>query len=320
METKKQRWTRTRSILKLKVNGPSIKPGRIPIPELLVLCEKAQSAINRQADALRGRPSVRRGRPTVEVKNECTLELFAIGKGSAVMSFAAPEPPPDSQQELDLEIDRLGVASVREVIASIQSLKADKGAYIDPGVRRSLQDMGVLLSNGLTTIEWSTPSLKGRRRNTVVFDRSVSDRLNEPSTSPSQIPVEIDGRLEMADFQPSDLKCIIHTSEGHRTTCSFHPDLEEEVYVALRHIARVKGTATINPITKRPDHITLSSVVILDPFLGRLSEEFFSGLSIEQLTKAQGVDPTYDLRKVGNVWPDEDDIDTFLAGVYERRS
>jgi hypothetical protein len=303
------------------VNGPHIKPGRIPIPELLVLCQHAQSAVNRQAEVLRGKRGLRPGPTATLVKDECTLELFAIGKGSAVMSFAGPESQPRPQGDLDLDMEKLGEAAVRKVIASIRNLKKKQTVpSMDIGVKRSLQEMGVLLSNGVRTIEWSTPGVRGKqRRMTAVFDSDTRDRINEVKPSASTRTIDIDGRLEMADFKLEDLKCIIHTPEGNRVTCSFTSDLEDDVYKALRHVARVTGDADINPTTKRPEHIALSTVRVLDPFFGNAGE-FFSGLSVEQLTKAQGVDPAHDLRTLKNAWPENDDVEAFLAGVYQART
>jgi hypothetical protein len=282
-----------------------------------------QTAINRQADVLRGKRGLRPGPIAALVKQECTLELFSVGKGSpaAVMSFAGPEPQQRSKQrDLDLEIRKLGEAAVHDVVAYVESVRTDPHAAIDPGVRRSLQEMGALLKNGLKSIELSAPALNGRhRRIKAVIDQDTLKRINEPAHRGHTKPVQLDGRLEMADFKRDDLKCIIHTSDDRRVVCSFQPELGNDVYNALRHIARVHGIGTINPKTKRPEHIELSSVAVLDPFLGH-THDFVSGLGIADLAKAQGVDPTADLRTIGAAWPDDEDLDKFLAGVYERRS
>jgi hypothetical protein len=120
----------------------------------------------------------------------------------------------------------------------------------------------------------------------------------------------------MADFKLGDLKCIIHSPDGQRVTCSFTADIEDDVYQALRHVARVTGTATTSPRTNRTEQIALSSVKVLDPFFGH-TEDFFSGVSLEQLTKAQGVDPMFDLRTLRNVWLEDEDVDTFLAAIEQ---
>ena len=310
-----KRQKRPRSILRLKVHGPHIKPGRIPIPELLVICEQAQLAVNRQAEVLRGKPGLRPGPTATLVKDECTLELFSIGRGSAVMSFAGPEPKPQAQTDLDLDIETLGEAAVREVVMSLRAAKGRKKTSItmDVGVKRSFQEMGKLLNNGVSKIEWSTlGTARSRSRVTAVFDDQARTRIDNSEQGSSLKPVNIDGRLEMADFKHGDLKCIIHTPEGQRVTCSFTADIEDDVYQALRHVARVTGSASINPKTERIEHIALSSVKVLDPFFDH-SQAFFASMTLEQLTKAQGVDPTFDLRTLKDAWPEDEDVEAFLA-------
>lgn len=308
---------RPKSILRLKVNGPHIRPGRIPIPELLVICEQAQTAVNRQAEVLRGKRGLRPGPTTTLVKDECTLELFSIGRGSAVLSFAGPEPKHQAQADLGLDIDKLGEAAVREVVKALRSVKRRTPIAMDVGVKRTFQEMGKLLINGINRIEWSTPGVRGNgSRVTAVFDDVARARIDETVANSSSKRIEIDGRLEMADFKLGDLKCIIHTPDGQRVTCSFTADIEDGVYQALRHIARVTGIATINPKTKRTEQIALSSVKVLDPFFGHTGD-FFSSLSLEQLTKAQGVDPAFDLRTLKNAWPEDEEVETFLAAIEQ---
>jgi hypothetical protein len=299
----------------LKVTGPHIKPGRIPVPELLVICEQAQTAVNRQAEVLRGRRGLRPGPTATLVKDECTLELFSIGRGSAVISFAGPETKPQAQGALDLELATLGESAVREVVKSLRSVKTKKSVSMDIGVKRTFQDLGKLLDNGVRKIEWSVPGQAGKgSRMTATFDETARQRIEESPTDDVVKHVEIDGRLEMADFKLGDLRCIIHTPDGQRVTCSFGTEIEDDVYKALRHVARVTGTATINARTKRTEQIALQSVKALDPFLEQV-DDFFSGLNLEQLTKAQGVDPTFDLRRLTDAWPQDEDVETFLAAV-----
>jgi hypothetical protein len=306
---------RARSILRLKVSGPHIKPGRIPVPELLVICEQAQTAVNRQAEVLRGKRGLRPGPTATLVKDECTLELFSIGRGSAVISFTGPETRPQVQGDLDLELERLGEAAVREVVKSLRSVRTKTPVTMDIGVKRTFQELGKLLDNGVRKIEWSVPGHAGKRsRVTAIFDDAARRRIDEAPQDVASTPIEIDGRLEMADFKFGDLKCIIHTPDGQRVTCSFGAEIEDDVYKALRHVARVTGVATINTRTKRTEQIGLRSVRVVDPFLGNV-EDFFSGVSLEQLTKAQGVDPTFDLRTLKDSWPEDEDVEAFLAAI-----
>lgn len=315
---------RPKSILRLKVSGPHIKPGRIPIPELLEICAHAQSAVNRQAEVLRGKPGLRPGPTATIVKTECTLELFAIGRGSAALSFAGPEAPPNPKQSVlqgmeDLE--KLGEAAVKKVVTSIRAAKGPRWTRdsMEVGVRRSLEEMGKVLNGRVNKIEWIAPAVRGKSSQVkAVFDQAVAERISGTNSVAGRTPKQLDGRLEMADFKMEDLKCIIHISGGQRIPCSFTPDLENDVYRALRHVVRITGTAITNPKTRKIEGLELSTVRILDPHLGS-AEDFFAGLTLEQLTKAQGVDPTFDLRTLNNAWFEDEDIETFLAAAQQGR-
>jgi len=309
-----------KSILRMKVRGAHIKPGRIPIPELLIICDQAQKAVNRQAEVLRGKKGLRPGPTATVVKEECTLELFKIGRGSAQISFAAPDPPAHPQGVLDIDIEHLGEAAVREVVRSLRGAQRGKGTTMDPGVRRSFQEMGEILANGVSSIDFFVPGQRGKRGQASVsakFDHHVWERINEKKNT-TTTDVTLDGRLEAADFLLEDLKCVLHVADGQRITCSFAQENEDAIYKALRHITRITGAATINSKTRRIEHIALATVAVLDPFLAP-TDDFFSNRSIQQLTESQGTDPAFDLRTLEHGWPADDDVDAFLAAIEQHR-
>jgi hypothetical protein len=318
----RRKQVRPKSVLQLKVKGPHIRPGRIPIPELLVICEQAQQAIHRQAEALEGRKSLKPGPKSADVLEKCTLELFAIGKGSAVMSFAAPDLPPPPQRDMldlpDLELPTLGETAVLAVVNSIDSIHRGNVDIVEKGVIRSFQGLGALLVNGVSSIEWIVPRGTGRKRTVALFDQEVRERVQERLEKPEPKLVTMEGILEMADFKPTDLKCLIHTEGDYRVPCTFTKDLSDDVYNALRHAARIHGVAMVNPRTKRPEEIELRSVAVLDPHLID-AESFFAGQGLQDLAKAQGITVG------GRILPSEEResdeaTDAFLAHIYGLRA
>ena len=191
-------------------------------------------------------------------------------------------------------------------------------AHLDGGVKQSLQQMGKLFSNGISKIDWIVPNEPGRSgRLKARFDGAVLARLEQAHAGKSRNEITMDGRLEMADFKIDDLKCIVHTPDGQRVVCTFTKDLEDDVYKALRGIARVTGLGTYVQPSNRLERIDLYSVKKLDPFLGE-GESFFESLSLAELTKAQGVDPAFDLRTLPNTWPEDEDVEAFLEAIGER--
>jgi len=318
MERKKRR---AKSVLRLKVNGSAITPGRIPIPQLVAICEQAQTAIHRQAEARKGRKSLKPGRVSADVAETCTLELFAIGSGSAVLSFAPPESPPMPPDLLELagiEADTLSAVAVLEVVESIDMIRDGAINDVEIGVLKSFQEMSEVFGEGISAIEWIVPRKPGHKRTVAVFDRTVSDRIKAVDLEATEKPVVLDGILEMADFKASDLKCIIHTSADQRVPCSFTEDLADDVYKALRHATRITGTGSINPKTKRPDSIEIESVQILDPNLID-ADSFFAGQTLSELATAQGVRAGAKIEPLDDGESDEE-TDAFLAAIYLLRS
>src|ERR1700689_2170673 len=81
-----------RLVLQLRVDGPGIRRGRVPIPELVTICQEMQNAISRQAEALEGRKTVHPGPVSLIIRRECTLELVGIKGGCATLQFDVGTP------------------------------------------------------------------------------------------------------------------------------------------------------------------------------------------------------------------------------------
>src|SRR5690606_34812294 len=139
-------------------------------------------------------------------------------------------------------------------------------------------------------------------------------RLEKSPKGKTYNEVSMDGRLEMADFKIDDLKCIIHAPDGQRVLCTFKKELEDEVYDALRGIARVSGLGTYIQPSNRLDRIELYSVKKYNPFLSG-EETLVESRSLSELAKAQGVDPTDDLRTLQGSCPGYVDLEVFLAAT-----
>ncbi len=62
-------------LLQIKVDGPGIQKGRIPIPDLIRICQETQNAVNRQAEAIEGRSTIHPGPVAANIQHECTLDF-----------------------------------------------------------------------------------------------------------------------------------------------------------------------------------------------------------------------------------------------------
>lgn len=312
---KQQRRRSVQPTLTLKVNGPDIRPGRIPIPDLLTILQHAQSAVNRQAEALEGRAQTLRPGPKIgKVQHECTLDLVSIGKGSATLGFDPAKP----QASLP-HMATLASEAIATVAGALDAFSKGKDANIDPGVLDSLKSMGELFNNGVRTIKWIVPARAGKRRITATFNARVQARVVEKLKPPKARPMTIDGVLEMADFKPSDQRCRIHPTLGQPINCSFDARLADQVYNTLRKAVRIDGTAAVNSQTDKVESIAISHLTPLDPITVDAGN-FFQGWSLDQLARAQGVEPLHNPKVLAGGWPDDEDLDEVLTDVYQHRS
>lgn len=308
---------RTKPLLKLRIQGPGVRQGAIAVPDLIRICQAAQDAVNRQAEAMRGGQSLRPGPKSAVVYQECTLELTGIKKGSTVLPFGLAKP----QQPLPIpEMTTFGRDVIWQVASAVKSLGSrnpPESDHFEPGLLDSLRDMGEVLSKDVTKIEWIVPGY-GRCPVKATFDSRVRERVAERIKAPSSRPQTVEGILEMADFKEQDHKCRIHPLVGQPIVCTFTQEKEQEVYDALRKPVKIEGIATINPHIGRIESIAIRKIGITERLLIG-AKEFHSGRSLEQLAEAQGVAPLDNPKVLIGGWPEGEDVDEFLEDIYSSR-
>ncbi len=304
---------RGKPLLKLKIEGPGVRAGRISVPDLVQICDKAQSAVHRQAEALSGQWTLRRGPVTADVKEECTLELVGISKGSAVLSFDL------AKAQLSMT-PTVAVDVVSEVGRTIQDLDADSDREYDPGVLDSLSGLGEVFDRGcIQAIEWIVPKRTGNRKQlSAVYNRNVRERVVKRAKAPEREVQTIEGTLEMADFRDGDERCRIHPPIGNAVACTFDKEMEDEIYTMLRRPVRVRGEACLNPHTRRIEFIHIKEVKSVDPLvLGAAA--FLAPHSFEELAQLQGVKPLESVSVLAGGFPENENLDEFLDDIYTHR-
>jgi hypothetical protein len=107
-----------------------MRKGRVPIPELILVCKEAQNAINKQAEVLRKKKTYHPGPVEHSIQDECTLELIGIhGNSPTILDFDLRKP----QRALGFS-DELGATAIREVASTIAGLRKKTVDGVDPGV------------------------------------------------------------------------------------------------------------------------------------------------------------------------------------------
>lgn len=294
-------------LLKIKISGRGIKKGHVPVPLLLRICGEAQKAINRQAEALAGKRSLRPGPATAEVAQECTLDLVRLGDNSTTLDFV-----PNADQQSLLPI---GIEAVSGVGAALKFVTRKRGKAPPPdvGVLDSLNNLGEVFDSGVENLQWIVPAYNGARRITAEFNAKVRPKLQAqlqqvlplaPASSVSQPLSSVVGTLELGEGKGRIVPAV-----GVPTQFSFGSDKAETVLEATQKPVR----ATVDPRTHKLQGIEITSPPTLHGDRG-----FFVAKTIDQLIAEQGIHPITDLKLLAGAIPDED-VDDFVADIYRDR-
>jgi len=302
-------------VLQLRVDGPGIRSGRIPIPELITICQEMQNAISRQAEALEGRKTTHPGPVASIIRRECTLELVGIKGGCATLQFDVAKP-----QATIMEIGTLAIEVVDELAATIKSLgNGGQKTDIAPGVLRSLYNLGAVVeSSRISSLQWIVPRRTGHRRTLAEITKPVLKKIAAKLSKPRKASLTIDGILDMSDFKPPDRKCRIDPPLGIPLDCTFDAEKDDLVLRLMRRPVRVSGEADIQPFTDRPGALHIQTIQEL-PALELGKGLFFSNLSIRELASSQDVKPLKGVSELASSLEDEDDVDSILEEIYSSR-
>lgn len=312
---------RPKYALKVEVEGPGVHTKSIAIPDLLKICDAIQTAVHRQCEAME-RPSaqtLRRGPITASAQEEATLELFGIVAGSTGLLFryAKPQQPLPIPGRTDF-----GTEVLTKVAETIKQFERQKPPAVetDAGVLDSLSQLGeVLQRRTITRIKLNVPAHNGKSRTiSATVNAAVFDRISARVKAPTHQQLTIEGKLEMADFKDTGKLCRIHPPVGQPLQCLFEPELEDQVYGALRRPVRLTGVVRLDPNTNRPQELKIEKIEILDELLVG-AKDFFASRSLEQLAEAQGVRPLTNPNELAGGWPNDENVDEFVHAIYESR-
>jgi len=311
---------RPRYALKVKIEGPGVRTKSIAVPDLLRICTALQSAVHRQAESMQDplSPTLRRGPITAAATEECTLELVGITGGSTGLSFRYAKP----QQKLPMPgSDDFGSDVLAQVASTVRGFSRanELAATVDIGVLGSLQELGdVFERKTITKISLIVPRHDGRPAIKAVFDPTVRKRIAARIKVPKHTEMSFEGKLEMADFKETGRACRLHPPIGLPILCTFEPDLEDQVYGALRRPVRLSGTARLNPVSGRTEELQIQHIEPLDELLLG-AKDFFASRTLEQLAQLQGVRPLGNPAELAGGWPADEDVDEFVRNTYESR-
>ena len=307
-------------LLRLRLQGPVMKSGRIPVPDLIEICKHAQAAVNRQAQAMEGQRTKRPGPIISKVQNECTLELLRMAPGSTILDFGLEKP----QLYLPYpDLETYGSDVISELTDTLEYFeKGGNGAReFDLGVLDSIHKLGAVFDRKrVSKIGWTMPRRGSRKSKTVTYSSDVRDTIEQRIQSlPSQRPTEIEGFLEMADFKPEDRKCRIDPLLGRPITCTFEREIGDQIYGSLRSPVRVSGVGRYHAETDELQTIHIKTITPIETVqLG--AGDFEPGKSLGDLIRDQGIKPLKKIRDLAGGLPDDESLDEMIEEIYATRS
>jgi len=312
-----------RAPLVLHFEGRSFSRQRLSIRELVGYVSHLQTAVDRVALLLQGvSESVLKGRRPSDIESLCALDVVSLhGGGSVTVICDLPHP---SQTKLP-GFDDIGVEAIETLVGGIDQLDEGDAALpegFDKGVLMALREFGKPLESGEGRVGISLKS-RGLRLSRS-FTRSTYSHIVRRIQVPVKNRREVEGRLLMADFKESGLKCRIHPAAGKPIVCEFEEPQRESILSAMTHYVRIIGEAT--EVEDQVKALKIEDVEILDgPGLGMIPPLLSvgaasPGVSIEELVRSHGAQPirSADSMKV-DFWPEGEEIQDFLGTLSRWR-
>lgn len=304
----------TKHWLTIKLDGPQIKPGRIPLGDLVALGDRLMKAIERSAMLLGGEEvSLKRGRRGKKLTEPCSLDLVSIGKGSVELGLERTTKLPEfDETDPGLKVVKKSIEGLGEIV---KESKAPLPPGFDKGVLAAWRDIGKpFLSGRITKMQFT---LNHRRQPlTITYNKTGFKRIQKLIRKPVTNQQTIEGRLLMADFKDEGPRLRIHPSIGKPIICYFEDSMREEVYENILHFVEVTGEATINPQTDEINSIKISDINRLEdkeheledklPSGSPLKQGFWSEPSLEELAEAQGIEPLSNIDEILGGWPGDE--------------
>lgn len=309
-----------RTPLTIHLEGPAVRHNRMALQDFVLFVRQLQAGVDRVARVLLGqRVSVQPGRKPSEIKSACSLDIIEIRGGSLIITCDLPI---EAQGKL---FDDLGEEALTSFVQGIEAVGRKEHLLpqgYDKGVLLSLREGGKLFDHGVEKI---TFDLRTRRGN---WAPTYTPEVHAHVISLIQEPVEnrrqIEGRLLMGDFKEAGLRCRIHPPAGRAIQCTFDEAQKESVLTALTRYVRLVGEAT--EVEGAIQTLKIGDIEILDQedeaeTIGERGEAFFfAETDLELLAARQGVTAITDFDELlGDFWPEEENLDQFLATVREWR-
>ena len=224
-----------------------------------------RKVVQRTGRVLRGEArSVRPGQPPQDLKSELEFELVTFGGDGDSTSLGLErrlENTSFPEMDFGLKVVQSAIGGLHAIGGSDPAEALPNG--IDPGVLRAWRDAGVLLGQGVETIEFTLNDSSGTTRSALNPD--VLERIRERLTWPNVNIRKIEGRLLMVDFTGKKARCRIHAVDGEPIECLVDEERKEAVLASMLKDVLITGEVRQDPATGNISSITIQDIERPEP-------------------------------------------------------
>lgn len=314
----------TRYPLTVHFDGPAVARQRLRLRDLLRFASEFQTAVDRVARVLQGGArSIHPGRRLGDIERACSLEILSV-QGGGSMTMVCDLPP--VSQKLLPDYSDLGEQALRALVGGLDAFEDDQGRFpqgYDEGVLLALRDASDALDHGISEISF-TLGLDPKPLTRTLTPASRA-RIIRRIQAPIRNRRVVEGRLLMADFRESSLRCRVHPAMGAPITCAFDEDQRASILSALTHFVRVTGEAT--EVAGEVHELRIQDVELLDD-LGELGG-FASQVprlsstipTLDELAKTTGARTLDELLQLtAGLWPEDERAEDLVKAVRRWRA
>jgi len=318
-----------RHFLTIRLAGPSIGSGRIPVSLMLRLLSEFNKVLSRIGRVLLGESdSARKGRVQRSIKDEIALDLVEVKHGSPATILGLER----SLGQQALEGMDFGLEIIMKSLEGLPRIQTDDDelpAGFDAGVLLAWRDLGVMFEQGVSEMSFK---LNHRPQPLITsYTAHGYQRVQNRIQGPQLNIRTIEGRLLMADFKEHGTRCRIHPSAGEPIMCLFDESQKEEVLENILHFVKVVGEAREDTVTGKIASIMIHDIQQLEdreeerldllPRGTPLPTDFWGVVSLDDLIQAQGARPMDDVSLLFGTWPgDPDDGFEEIISVLRKRN
>ena len=302
---------RVPSPLEIRIAGPGVSEGRIPLEDLAVVAEAVQKAVRQIASIVKTGRSHSGGRLSASLESATRLELADLSAGSVVIDvdFANRFARPFEQMDV-------GEIALTRLVRGLDEFNSGESTPEDwsDSVYRALAPINRVLNR-----EHVTSIAFGRNGTTARFSRQTGELLAGRLTSRPELEFHtIRGRLMMVDFSVDRRRCRIEGPQTPPIDCTFPLDMIGTLRENATRFVEASGHAEIDK-HQRPKRLSISRLRPIRSPAGAVVESPLR--AIEDLVAAQEV-PSIAVSQLHdpNLWRSDEELDEFLAWVDHERS